>query len=189
MTKFYLEQRADGAYLMPEGRRATASEENLWKQLDPHEQFKDRLTAPYSRGGAPICSKHEYMLAELRRVATKPQLLALRETFFRLEQVCRATLKDGQALEKGLQRRGEECNNLEDILERFAAETKTVLATALKTTESRREELRCRHAQTEATTSAALVLALEIEAVDREASRIQSALEEANRYIGEGAKA
>lgn len=180
-----IERRGDTALLIKDGgsRPATPEEVEAFLMLDPTEQFRDHLTERYSRGGSTICTKHDYIVAELLRISQKPQMVALRDTLDRMVQVARAAKRDGISIEKGLQRRGEECNNIEDAADTLARGVRATLLEAALAVQLRRGERLGVAESPRENESIRKVAACDVENMDRLTSRIEGALADLVPFI------
>ena len=105
-----------------------------------------------------------------------------------MTQVCRAAKRDGRALEKGLQRRGEECNNLEDAADALAKRQREVLQEALAAVRLRREERRGVAESAHEEPSIRATAAVDVEGMDRLAAEISRGIEDLAPFILEGEK-
>lgn len=181
-----IERQGDVALLVKgdgTSRPATPEEVEAFLTLDPTEQFRDHLTERYARGGSTICTKHDYIVAELLRISKKPQMVALRDTLDRMVQVARAAKRDGISIEKGLQRRGEECNNLEDAADALARGVRATLTEAALAVQLRRGERLCVAESPRENESIRKVAACDVENMDRLTSRIEGALADLVPFI------
>lgn len=169
-------------------RPAQETEIEAWNLLHPTATFSPMMTEAYSRGGSTICDKHDYLYCEIVRLSKKPQLVAMQETLLRMTQVCRAAKRDGRALEKGLQRRGEECNNLEDAADALAKRQREVLQEALAAVRLRREERRGVAESAHEEPSIRATAAVDVEGMDRLAAEISRGIEDLAPFILEGEK-
>ena len=79
--------------------------------------YRNTLSTKYSRGGAPLIDKHDYVLGELWRLMSRPAIVALgpsyRESFVRIMLTAAAARLDGIAVSKGILRKSDELCELE----------------------------------------------------------------------------
>ena len=181
-----IERQGDTAFLIKDDgtrRAATPEEVEAFLMLDPTEQFRDHLTERYSRGGSTICTKHDYIVAELLRIAAKPQMVALRDTLDRMVQVARAAKRDGISIEKGLQRRGEECNHLEEAADALVRGLEATLIEARNAVQVRGAERLAVAESPRENESIRKTAARDAEDMDRLFARIQNSINDLTPFM------